>query len=96
LNDGDNAVGIWCRSSSLSSVRFIGDYRNRGDILEVEGVFHRACPEHKGELDIHAASANIAETGFTVYERVGISRLYISAGVFLLIILLVAIFRKRI
>jgi hypothetical protein len=96
LNDGDNAIGVWCRSSSLSSVRFVGDYRNKGDKLEVEGVFHRACPEHKGELDIHAANVKIAETGFRIYESVDIGRLYISFAVFLSIILLVIIFRKRV
>ncbi|MBI4974307.1 MAG: DNA-binding protein, partial [Candidatus Omnitrophica bacterium] len=27
LNDGDNAIGIWCKTASLGMVKFIGDYK---------------------------------------------------------------------
>jgi len=96
LNDGDNAIGIWCKSASLASVKFIGDYKNKGDILEAEGVFHRACSAHNGELDIHADSVKIIKAGFPVSERMLRRKLNLAAAVFLLTILLVVIFRKRI
>ena len=96
LNDGDNAVGVWCPSSLLDAVKFIGDYKNKGDVLETEGVFHRACSAHNGELDIHADSVKIIKAGFSVSEGVDSRKLNISAAIFLLTILLVAIFRKRI
>ena len=96
LNDGDNAIGIWCKSASLASIKFIGDYKNRGDILEAKGVFHRACPAHNGELDIHADSIKIAKPGFPVSERMLRRKLNAAIAVFLLTILLAAAFRKRI
>jgi len=96
LNDGGNAIGIWCKSPSLASIKFIGDYKNKGDILEVEGVFHRACPAHNGELDIHADSVRVVKPGFAVSERTERRKLNLAAAVFLLTILVVVIFRKRI
>lgn len=96
LNDGNNAVGIWCKSDSLKNVRFLGDYKNKGDYLEVEGVFHRACPIHSGELDIHADSVKILSVGFPLRERVSVKRLRIAAAFFVLTIIAIVALRKRI
>lgn len=54
LHDGKNAIGVWCPRRLLGAVEILGDYRHTGDTLRVTGVFHRACPEHGGDLDIHA------------------------------------------
>ena len=96
LNDGFNAVGIWCRSASLGDVRTMGDYKNEGDTVEVTGVFHRACPEHGGELDIHADRVRIVATGFPVEERVSVYRINIAIVFFVLTLLAVVVLRKRI
>lgn len=95
LNDGNNAIGVWCKSDALDAVKFIGDYKHKGDILEIKGVFHRACPEHGGDLDIHAGNIRILKYGFMTKERVDRMKLKISAGMFLAAILLIAVFRKR-
>jgi len=63
VSDGDNALGIWMDASSAKEINFTGGYKNRGDILEITGVFHRACPEHGGDLDIHARSIRKLKTG---------------------------------
>lgn len=96
LSDGYNAIGIWCKTSSLSDVRTLGNYKNEGDILEVTGVFHRACPEHGGELDIHADALKIAARGFPVEERVSMRRVNISIAFFILALLSVFMLKKRI
>ncbi len=61
LNDGSNAIGVWCKSGLLGGVNFAGDYKNRGDIIEVNGTFNRACSIHNGELDIHADTVKIVD-----------------------------------
>jgi hypothetical protein len=95
LNDGDGAIGVWCRKDALGAVRFIGDYKSKGDLLAVEGVFHRACPAHGGELDIHAGAVKIIRHGFALKERVDKAKLYVCAALFLSAILMIAVFRKR-
>jgi hypothetical protein len=53
-NDGVNAIGIWAAKSLAKDIFYTGSYKSRGDVIEAEGVFHRACLEHGGDLDIHA------------------------------------------
>ncbi len=96
LNDGDNAIGVWCKSAAVKPVKFIGDYKNRGDTLEVEGVFHRACSEHGGELDIHADRVRIVKAGYIMEERIKPKRVNASMALFVFILLAVAMWRKRI
>jgi hypothetical protein len=62
-SDGNYAIGIWMDRADLDRVERYGSYRWRGDRLRVVGVFHRACIEHGGDLDIHAASVEIAGRG---------------------------------
>jgi hypothetical protein len=96
LNDGSNAIGVWCKSSMLNGVKFAGNYNARGDVLEVNGVFNRACSAHNGELDIHADTVKIVRRGYFVPRAVDATKVNSSMAIFLLIILIVTIFRKRI
>jgi hypothetical protein len=95
VNDGENAIGIWCKTSDLAAVRFVGGYKNIGDTLEIKGEFHRACPSHGGELDIHASSVKVVKSGYEVKESVDKKTLRTSMGMVLLTLLVVVIFRKR-
>jgi len=63
LHDGSNAIGVWCPFRFAERVRIPGDYFHSGDMVRVTGVFHRACPEHGGDLDIHAVSLDLASAG---------------------------------
>lgn len=95
LSDGDNALGVWCKSDSLESVRIFGGYKYRGDMLEVEGVFHRACPVHGGELDIHADRVVITAIGFPIDERIDARKTDVAIVLFVLALLTILMLRKR-
>jgi len=69
LNDGDRALGVWVARSLLKDISYEGSYKSRGDEVEAEGVFHRACPEHGGDLDIHAQGIRKVSSGRIVAER---------------------------
>jgi hypothetical protein len=69
VNDGANAIGIWIRSSLSKNISFTGSYKFKGDIVEVTGVFHRACPEHGADLDIHAQAMRKVNTGRPIQEK---------------------------
>jgi hypothetical protein len=63
VSDGDNAIGVWTNDPAINSLKYLGRYGVTGDTVRVEGVFHRACGEHGGDLDIHAASVVIVKAG---------------------------------
>jgi hypothetical protein len=95
LNDGSNAIGVWCKSSLLSGVKFAGDYKNRGDIIEVNGTFNRACSVHNGELDIHADTVKIVKHGYPMDRVIDTKRIESAIILFAIVFFTVIVFRKR-
>jgi hypothetical protein len=95
VNDGDNAIGIWCGTESLREVRFVGNYKHRGDIVEVEGIFNRACPEHGGELDIHAYKVWVVKRGTLVEEGLDSKIIYLTLIFFFLTLFIIGRYRRR-
>ncbi|MFZ2635736.1 MAG: hypothetical protein WAX33_05300 [Rectinemataceae bacterium] len=73
--DGGTAVGVWATAEDITVVSFLGRYSTRGDRLRVRGVMHRACPEHGGDLDIHATSVEVVERGRAEFHPVNAGRL---------------------
>jgi hypothetical protein len=69
LDDGV-AIGVWAREKDLPPIGYRGGYWAKGDILRVEGKFHRACPDHGGDLDLHASSIAVVQKGTTVAVEV--------------------------
>ncbi len=68
INDGSSAIGVWLPKDKAESVKYMGGYKHKGDWVSVTGVFHRACPEHGGGLDIHAQELTVVKTGEVVNE----------------------------
>jgi hypothetical protein len=95
LNDGSNAISVWCPSPALKSVRYAGSYRTKGDTLEVRGVFNRACGLHGGELDIHADEARLVKHGFRTGEKISRIKLNLTVAIFLTTLLIMIVFRRR-
>ena len=81
LNDGYIAIGVWARKDELRDIAHLGNYRAKGDIIEVTGVFHRCCPEHGGDLDIHAWEIRKTAPGEDYCNKFSMKKLYI--GLFL-------------
>lgn len=69
VNDGASAIGIWVSTSLAKEIAYTGSYKSRGDVVEITGVFHRACPEHGGDLDIHAQAMRKIGAGRIIQEK---------------------------
>jgi hypothetical protein len=54
VRDESKAIGIFCPRDLVGDIKFTGGYKFRGDMVSVRGAFHRFCPEHGGDTDIHA------------------------------------------
>lgn len=74
LADDAGALGIWMTSGDAALIRTYGSYATTGDRLLVRGVFHRACPEHGGDMDIHAASVQTVSSGEARPHPVSLAR----------------------
>lgn len=70
VNDGQNAIGIWADSALLKEIAYAGSYKSSGDKIRVTGVFHRACAEHGGDLDIHASGLQKISSGRLIQEKI--------------------------
>ena len=66
LFDSGYAVGVWSRADDARMVSSIGDYNNLGDEVEVVGIFHMACLEHGGDMDVHAVTLEISSKGHAI------------------------------
>jgi len=69
VNDGENAIGVWLNKELAGEIQFAGSYHNKGDRLEISGVFQRSCIQHGGDLDIHAQSIRKISPGGPVKEE---------------------------
>jgi hypothetical protein len=74
LNDGNSAIGIWMSESLAKQITYAGSFKSKGDIIAVEGVFHRACLEHGGDLDIHAQAIRKISSGAVVVEKSSVGK----------------------
>ncbi|MDD5005414.1 MAG: DNA-binding protein [Candidatus Omnitrophica bacterium] len=93
VNDGTIAIGIWAPKIMIQDILYIGDYHKKGDIVEVSGTFHRSCPEHGGDLDIHASEIKKITSGSTVIRPISRKKVYI--GVYSLMLVLIFYALKR-
>ena len=97
VNDGKNAIGIWINSGLVKDIGYTGSYKSVGDGVEITGVFRRVCPEHGGDLDIHAQSMRKAGAGRYLQEKVNVDKrnqLFIFLGIIGLIWILKLLKRK--
>ena len=98
VNDGVNAIGIWSNKDLVRDIVYTGNYKSRGDEVEVKGVFHRACLEHGGDLDIHAEELRKINSGAFITEKINIAKrngAFILWGAVGLAMILSQLTRKR-
>ena len=70
VSDGNNAMGVWVETAQLGEITTPGRYGEHGDELRVTGVFHRACAEHGGDMDLHATQIELLQAGYPTAHRV--------------------------
>lgn len=70
LNDGKNAIGIWIQRELTHDIQYFGSYNAKGDWVEIKGIFHRSCPEHGGDLDIHAQFITKISSGSKIFHSI--------------------------
>ncbi len=69
-SDTTGALGYWLPAKAAAEVKILGNSRFEGDTAEIQGVFHRACPEHGGDMDVHVNSLKIIKTGIATENAI--------------------------
>jgi len=95
VHDGREAIGVYCPTEMVQHIRFVGDYKHTGDMIIVLGRFHKACPQHGGELDIHAERIRIIKTGALRNYPLSLSRIYIAVALLLFTVMIFGLFVYR-
>ena len=96
VSDGANAIGVWISKDMLGMISVAGRYGSVGDSLQITGVFHRACQEHGGDMDIHAQQMIVMEVGHAA-SRPASGMMILAAMLFagLDVVLLIVYWRRR-
>lgn len=63
VRDKSGAIGVFCPKRMVGEIKYIGGYGFTGDTVSVRGTFHRSCPEHGGDTDIHAEKIGVIQEG---------------------------------
>lgn len=95
--DNNNCIGVWMTKELAGIITYAGSYKTQGDIVQVDGVFNKSCPEHGGDLDIHATSLRKIKSGWVKEEKLIPTKrnLLIILSVILCLILILRIFITR-
>ncbi len=78
VNDSKNAVGIWLDKALVKDIIYTGGHDTFGDVVEISGIFNRACLDHGGDLDIHAQGIKIIKQGHGFKEAQDLNKLKVS------------------
>ncbi|MDO8535680.1 MAG: DNA-binding protein [Candidatus Omnitrophota bacterium] len=98
INDGQNAIGIWTTKALIKNIAYKGSYGFKGDVVEIKGKFNRSCPDHGGDLDIHAETMCKIRSGKQISESLDLDKIKIALillGIALVFLLRDLITRKR-
>ena len=87
IGDKKNAIGVWLTRDQAKRIGRFGGYNDTGDFVSVIGTFNRACPQHGGDLDIHAESLKVLSQGAVIQHPVSGSKL-LAASVLVVLALL--------
>ncbi|WML37899.1 hypothetical protein [Clostridium sp. OS1-26] len=95
VNDGTNAIGIYMKNEDVQKIYKYGNYKEKGDIIEVTGIYKRNCEQHGGDVDIHADSVKILERGYIKEQPINKERRDIAFILMISTISLVSIFYRK-
>ncbi len=82
-------------SGSADIIKRTGDYDNRGDLIEVRGIFREACPDHGGDMMILATSVRVVKPGFTITHSISGRKISLAFFWFVAAVTLAFLWRWR-
>ena len=85
-------IGIFVSNEQLlKRIHWFGSYRVRGDIISVQGIFHRNCSQHY-ERDIHDNNLKVIRSGGVLKENIPLKKWVIFVILAIINLFLVGIY----
>lgn len=88
----NSVISVFLTDEQTNVIQYVGDYHETGTTLTVSGIYHVACPEHQGELDVHALSVEVVDSGGPVTHLVSGGRFGLGIGLCALATMVLAAF----
>lgn len=95
-------IGVYASNDLADEIAHYADYGNLGDVVCIQGTYHLACPEHNGELDVHAKSLQVTSVGIArehsaepLFYLFGILLIVLGGGLLLISLSVRGRFRPR-
>lgn len=63
VKGGGAMVGVYMDAELAKKITHYAAYEQTGDMITVSGTYHLACPDHNGELEVHAEQIEINAEG---------------------------------
>jgi len=84
----NTGIGVWVLGHMVDVISYTGSYKSKGDRVRIRGTFHRVCPQHGGDTDLHAHSLELVERGRPIRQEVPAWKGPLAAALALLALLL--------
>ena len=79
MGTANNVIGVRMSDEQAKLIQNRGGYHSTGTVLQITGTYHIACPEHQGELDVHAADVVVQDNGGPITHLVSTQRLVVAS-----------------
>lgn len=77
LGEG-TALGVVMPARDAAAIPAFGEYRQRGATVRVTGTLQRGCDDHGGDLDLHATSVAVLDSGEELPHAVHPAKLWLA------------------
>jgi hypothetical protein len=94
LGGYNSGHAVWLSAEIARQIRYWGDFKHEGDIVKATGIFHAACREHGGDMDIHATSMYVIRTGHPVRHHLNVQRAAFAAILLIIVAVLYGVRRS--
>jgi hypothetical protein len=90
---GEGVIGVFTKK--LPKLKHYGSYKEKGDVVRVQGIFYNTCKEHRGETDIHSQTIKVIKSGETIPHPIKKDKAMAAILLSLLAMLLVLFYRQK-
>ncbi len=84
ISQDGSAIGIYMSVAEADNIQHYGRYGEIGDIITVSGTFHVDCPEHDGDIDVHAASVEMTTDGSAAVHEIDTFKFFVAIAILVL------------
>lgn len=96
LSGYNSGMPVWVTPVELTdAIQKFGGYNQNGDVVKISGVFHAACAQHGGDMDIHATSLQIVNSGLPITHPIPLWKIYVACAMAVLGLLMWALNKRK-